>query len=1001
MPLKPWHKIEGLTPREDLREGKPQDTAEFAVHLDQVRDRRAPADYQNPERFFDRTYLTKSLTEFAALVVRRLSGETAQTPAIFNLSTQFGGGKTHALTLLYHLAKQGSKADRWTGVPKILAKAEMESIPEAAVAVFVGTEFDSLSGRGGDDGTPRRQTPWGEIAYQLGGEAALAAVAEQEKQFIEPKGDVIRQFLPDDKPCLILMDEILNYVSTYRQKGYGDRLYNFMQALSETARGQNNVVLVVSIPASEMEYTEADEADEKRFKKMLDRLGKATMLSAESETSEIIRRRLFEWNEKAVTADGKIMLPTDAIATCNEYADWAIEHRQQLPSFPVDDALEAFKATYPFHPSVLSVFERKWQALPQFQRTRGILRLLALWVSKAYQDGYRGSRRDPLIGLGTAPLDDPNFRAALFEQMGQERLEGAITTDIAGKKEAHALQLDEESVEAIKKARLHRKVATAIFFESNGGCTRTEATLPEIRMAVGEPDLDIGNVETVLEALSAECYYLSVNRTKYYFSIHPNLNKILADRRASVRDEAIDRRVREAIEKQFAPGRGLVQIVPFPDKPGDIPNQPTLTLAVLAPEHAGSEEETSKFVDGMIREVGASARTYKSALMFAIADSDATLRADARKLLAWEAIREEESDRLDETQRKQLAESLKKAERDLRETVWRSYKYVMLLGKDNRIRTVNLGLITSSAAASLPRLIVDRLQQDGDIEDAISPRFLVRNWPPAFREWSTKAIRDAFFASPQFPRLLDPDAVKTAIARGVRDGHFAYVGKVGDRYDPFEFKSSLSDDDVELSEDAFAIQAEDAEAYQQRITDPPRLSAIVISPDSPTLEPGQKQTFTVRGEDQYERDFPVAEVRWGATGGEITAEGVLTAGEDAGNFTVTAAVGDIRATAPFSVGRVRESARPESAKVGEKSGDYDTATGDPVSRSRSLEWTGEITSQKWMNFYMRVLSKFANEQDLKLTLQVHFSVEGDITEQQREETRVALEELGLYSELES
>src|ERR1022692_5152979 len=147
MSLKPWYKV--VTPREDLRDGKPLDASEFAVHLDQVREGKAPADYQKPERFFERTYLTKNLASLASEVIRRLSGEKTETNAIFNLATQFGGGKTHALTLLYHLAKNGPKSHSWTGVRSILDKAGVSSVPEAAVAVFVGTEFDSISGRGG------------------------------------------------------------------------------------------------------------------------------------------------------------------------------------------------------------------------------------------------------------------------------------------------------------------------------------------------------------------------------------------------------------------------------------------------------------------------------------------------------------------------------------------------------------------------------------------------------------------------------------------------------------------------------------------------------------------------------------------------------------------------------------------------------------------------------------------------------------------------------------
>ncbi|MBW1732680.1 MAG: ATP-binding protein, partial [Deltaproteobacteria bacterium] len=194
MSLKPWYKV--VTPREDLREGKPLDASEFAVHLDQVRDGRAPGDYQDPERFFERTYMTENLTGLAAEVIRRLSGEKTETSAVFNMATQFGGGKTHALTLLYHLARHGSQAEEWRGVKKILEKSGVPMIPSATCAVFVGTEFDSISGRGGKDGIPLRKTPWGEIAYQLGGKKALDIVAEHEKQMTAPSGGVIRDFLP-------------------------------------------------------------------------------------------------------------------------------------------------------------------------------------------------------------------------------------------------------------------------------------------------------------------------------------------------------------------------------------------------------------------------------------------------------------------------------------------------------------------------------------------------------------------------------------------------------------------------------------------------------------------------------------------------------------------------------------------------------------------------------------------------------------------------------------
>ncbi len=261
--IKPWHKV--ATPREDLREGRPLDAAEFAVHLDHVRDGRASEDYQDPERFFDRTYLTKNLTLPGSQVLRRLSGEMTETSAVFNMATQFGGGKTHALTLLYHLANGGPGARAWTGVQTLLNDAGVAQVPAAATAVLVGTEFDSIRGRGGDDGTPRRTTPWGEIAFQLGGAAAFEVVEDHDKQGEAPGGDVIRDFLPQDRPALILMDELMNYISRSRKSGLSAQLYDFLHNLSETARGQRGVVLVASIPASELEMTVEDRSDYDRF----------------------------------------------------------------------------------------------------------------------------------------------------------------------------------------------------------------------------------------------------------------------------------------------------------------------------------------------------------------------------------------------------------------------------------------------------------------------------------------------------------------------------------------------------------------------------------------------------------------------------------------------------------------------------------------------------------------------------------------------------------------
>ena len=1041
MALTPWHK--SATPREDLRKGKPMDAAEFAVNLDRVRDGKASDDYRDPKQFFERTYLTKNLTALAAEVQRRFSGIRTETSAVFNMATQFGGGKTHALTLLYHLARNGPASNDWPGVAKILEKAELKSVPEAATAVFVGTEFDSLTGKGGgESGEPLRKTPWGEIAFQLSGAQGYAAIEEHDRQKIAPGGDVIRSFLPKDRPCLILMDELMNYISRNRNSGLSDQLYNFIQNLTNVASSEDRVVLVVSIPGSQMEMNEADFSDYNSMKKIMDKHGKAVMISAEAETSEIIRRRLFEWRPDEISPEGKIQLAPEAIKTCKAYAAWVKAHRHQVPGwFPVDNAEEVFRAAYPFHPMVLSVFETKWQALPRFQRTRGVLRLLALWVSRVYQENYTSAHRDPLIGLGTAPLDDPIFRAAIFEQLGEDRLEGSVTTDIAGRKEAHAARLDNEASTSIKKARLHRKVATAILFESNGGQTHgTEATLPEIRLAVAEPDLDIGNIETVLDTLSSNCYYLEAYGTSYRFGLQIQLPKIHADRKASVSKLETDECLRNAIVKVFNEGN-IVKPVFFPEKSSDIPDNPSLSLIVLSPDHRRPDSTTLDLIDSMTKDHGTSARTYKCALIWTMVDSDSSLASEARNALAWEKIRDESDQlHLNERQNREVSEKIGKANKDLKEAVWRSYKNLAILGKDNRISLIDLGLIHSSAARTIMDLYLQQLKQKDIITGSISPNFLAKNWPPAFVEWSIRSVRDAFFASPLFPRLLNQEAVKEAISKGVSNKIFAYASKSATgEYDPIFYDTLLSPYDVEISDEWFIVKD----------PKPPEPHEIIISPNHTSVMPGGEVGFTAIGLSKQGLEVKIEGLEWIAEGGNIDSLGAFKAGTTQGTFSVEAIAGSVKGSARVTIiaasmgqeldsfivspqnmhiapgktqlftakGLNKEGIEVPLAKInwsstggvidcngfflaGQDEGTFEITAivGDAKSSASirigwlSPHWNGEIPHQKWTQFYNRILSKFAVRKGLKLNVSVDIL---DASEEEIEEMKAALRELGL------
>jgi hypothetical protein len=976
--LKPWYQV--VVPREDLRDNRPLDASEFAVHLDHIREQRAHPDYLDPARFFERTYLTQSLLDLSSQVVRRLSGIKVETSAVFNMATQFGGGKTHSETALYHLANSGSAARNWKGVESILNRAQVKDIPKAAVAVFVGTEFDVVNGRGGE-GEPQRKTPWGEIAWQLGGEQTFAAVAPHDEQGIAPAGDTLRRMLPAG-PTLILMDELLNYVSRARRTGLASQLYDFLHNLSEEARARDNLVLCVSIPASELEMNPEDQRDYDSYKKLLDRVGKAISMSSETEVTEIIRRRLFDWHG----------LPVDGKKTAAEYGAWAQDHQAEIANLGGESPGELFLACYPFHPSLISVFQRKWQSLPRFQRTRGILRLLALWVARAYQEEHRKNSREPLITLGSAPLADQTFRDALFEQLGSDQLSIPVTTDIVGKKDAHAVRLDREAIEVIKKTRLHQRVATAIFFESNGGQsqTRMEASVPEIRAAIGNPETNLADVETVLEGLTANCFYLNWDRNRYRFSLRPNLNQMLVTRRGAVKETDIEARIQQTTLDLFKLGSKGVDRRYFPTRSNDVPDRPQLTLVVLGVEHQAQETATKTFIENLVRECGAAGRTYKSGLLFVVPDHGSSLVEAARNLLAWEDIDTDEDTarQLEEAQRRSLSQSLGRAKADLKESIWRAYRHVFLLGKDNSVKSLDLGQITSSMAPSLCDLVINTLVKDDEITTAVGPNKLIRLWPPALTEWSTKAVRDAFFASPALPRLLDADSIKRTIADGVTSKLFGYASRdAAGKLQLDRFGESLREQEVEISDDLYILRAQDAE----RLLEPPRLEKLILQPSSIDVAPGEHVTFKVSGFDQYGQSYPVENAIWSAPDCTVSGEGSFKASDTPGLYLVTVQAEGLQVEAKV---RVKP---PVTTTYTTSDGEQSQAGEEHPSHygEKKIQWSGTIPPRKWMNFYTKVISKLANSPGLTLRVSLEAPAEEGDASAKIDDIKSALRELGL------
>jgi hypothetical protein len=439
--------------------------------------------------------------------------------------------------------------------------------------------------------------------------------------------------------------------------------------------------------------------------------------------------------------------------------------------------------------------------------------------------------------------------------------------------------------------------------------------------------------------------------------------------------------VEAEIRKIFDKASSFEKVM-FPERNNQVTDRPVLSLVVLHPSKKIKDADTKKFLDDLINNYGSSARVYKSGIIFCVAEDEQSLKEEAKKYLAWETIYDEAQElKLDDEQKKQVKVSMERAKKDLIENIWKSYKNLILLNKSNQLQTKDLGLIHSSQAKTISELFLSRLESDGEITGEINPVFLVRNWPPAFTAWSTKNLRDAFYQTPQFPRLLNPESIKTTISKGVENGFLAYVGQQGSKYEPFFFKKPLIASDVEISSEMYIITKEEA----KKNIEPKKLSTLKIIPPSVTLEPKKSYSFIAKGYDQHEEEINIENITWKTSYGSITEEGILTVKEVEGVYKVTAASKEVSVTATVSVAKKDESQPTDSG----------TSTQTGSSGKAKINWSGQIDTKKWNVFYTKVLAKFASNPSLKIIVKFEVEEEDSNSEQKKENTKTALKELGL------
>lgn len=819
--MEPWYKI--VTPRKEVREGRSFNPDEFAIALEQVVAGTAPLDYRDPVQFFERTSFTRALREHTGMVLRRLAGRTENTAPVLTLVTQFGGGKTHTLTTLYHLARNGEASATYKGVGGLLEEVGLEEVPRASVAVFVGNAWDPSEGR---------ENPWIDVARQLAGDPGVDALGSASKDTPPGTEAIGRVFEAANAPVLLLFDEVLNYLNRHRRMA--DSFHAFIQNLTVATTATTHGACIISLPRSQVEMTDWDQEWQDRITKVVRRVAKDLIANDEAEISEVVRSRLFQDLGSEKTRRG----------VAKAYADWCFERRAQLPSewTAVDSAAteakareflqRRFEACYPFHPATLSVFQRKWQALPQYQQTRGTLAMLAQWISLAAQDGYREARTEPLITLGSALLEAPGFQSAVLGQLGEPRLVGALNTDIAGE-QAHAKALDADTKGPLRN--IHRRVGTAILFESSGGQTDKVAHLPELRFALGEPDLDTTSIDSAAIALEDRSYFIRrVGSDGFRIGHQPTLKKVVSDRRASLdEDTEVRPAVRTLVEEQFRKG-AAIPVVPFPSDGAEIPDSPRLTLVVADPEVEWSGAGPIRTqVAEWTRRRATSDRLYPGALIWCLKKPGRELRDKVELALAWQRVsaevnRGELGTDFDKEDRANLLAKVKDAEVAARDEVWGGYRFAIVADTSEKdgLKIIDLGAGHSSSGETLSGRVIAALKSEALLNESVGASYIDRSWPPALKEsgaWPLASLRQSFLDG-SLTRLIDPDAVlKKKIVEFVDAGDFGLGSgrsPLG-TFDRIWFKQPVAADEIDFASNVFLLRKSVAEDLASE-TQPPQ-----------------------------------------------------------------------------------------------------------------------------------------------------------------------------------
>jgi predicted AAA+ superfamily ATPase len=614
--LMPWRDV--IVPHPDVVTGRYQQ-AEFAADLDQVRQGKGSSEYTDPAEFFRRTYITGGLKDLLRIALRRLNGQDADP--VIELQTNFGGGKTHSMLALYHLCS-GTPLNLLSGLEEVCAEVGIKSVPKANTAVLVGTAFSAAEPTTKPDGTVVN-TLWGEMAHQMGGADGYAIVANSDRERVAPGARDIAELFRQCAPCLVLIDEWVAYARNLVGKddlpaGTYDSQISFAQALTEAAKQVPNALLLISVPQSTNEIGGSNgQLALDGLRNVVNRVAYEWRPASGNEGFEIVRRRLFE---PITTDEGGAH--RDAVV--RSFKEMYSLNKNEFPAETREaDYGDKMTASYPIHPELFQRLYDDWSTLPSFQRTRGVLRLLA----KAIEELWNGGSKDVMIMPSSMPLDDIEVKNELLRYLPNE-WEPIISQDVDGEGSI-PVRIDATNSN-LGRLSACKRVARSIYMGTAPGSGAAKPGIGDqrIKLACAMPGESPAVFGDALRRLGDQARFLNQDGDRYWLDTKPNLNRTADEHkqsylndRASLLVELNQKLDREAKSRGAFAGLHLT-----PLDSAAVPDDPATRLVVVPSQYAHKKGDSSaalSWVQEVLTTRGSSPRQYANTLVFLAADERA------------------------------------------------------------------------------------------------------------------------------------------------------------------------------------------------------------------------------------------------------------------------------------------------------------------------------------------------------------------------------------------